>query len=168
MSGRRKGLVSWIMNNEWESEQSKFQIRHTEHEAVLKFHQVQDTYPAMLKNSTKQVNSADASASSASGPASPSAVETTPKPRKKLSFKEPEILNYLKLRKPFGKPKPPPLQLTRSTGSVDFNFDENPFEEENDDLEELEVKVTTMFRGIIPFMGWVYGVARTTIKTKVE
>lgn len=93
----------------------------------------------MLKNS-KQMNS-EAAVSSSSGPAGSSVVETTPKPRKKLSFKEPEIFNYLKLKKPFKKSKPPPLQLTRSVTSVDFTFDENPFEEENDDLEELEVKV---------------------------
>ena len=90
----------------------------------------------MLKNS-KQTNSEAA--------VSPSSVveTTTLKPRKKLSFKEPEIFNYLKLKKPFKKSKPSPLQLMRSTTSVDFIFDENPFEEENDDLEELEVKVYT-------------------------
>lgn len=93
----------------------------------------------MLKNS-KQTNS-ETAVSPSSGPASPSGVETTPKPRKKLSFKEPEIFNYLKLKKPFKKTKSPPIQLTHSTTSVDFSFDENPFEEENDDLEELEVKV---------------------------
>lgn len=96
----------------------------------------------MLKNSTKQANP-ESTVSPGSGPASPSGAETTPKPRKKLSFKEPEIFNYMKLRKPFGKAKPPPLQLTRSTPSVNFSFDENPFEEENDDLEELEVKAYT-------------------------
>lgn len=96
----------------------------------------------MLKNSTKQTNS-DAPVSPGSGPANPSGVvvETTPKPRKKLSFKEPEIFNYLKLKKPFRKMKLPPLRLTHSVSAVDFSFDENPFEEENDDLEELEVKV---------------------------
>lgn len=93
----------------------------------------------MLKNSTKQTNS-DAPVSPSSGPANPSGVET-PKPRKKLSFKEPEIFNYLKLKKPFRKMKLPSLQLTHSISAVDFSFDENPFEEENDDLEELEVKV---------------------------
>ncbi|XP_017762827.1 PREDICTED: capon-like protein [Eufriesea mexicana] len=101
----------------------------------------------MLKNSTKQTNS-DAAVLPSSGPTSPSGVETTPKPRKKLSFKEPEIFNYLKLKKPFGKSKPPPLQLTRSPGSVDFSFDENRFEEENDDLEELEVKVYRVVRTV--------------------
>ncbi|XP_076385383.1 uncharacterized protein LOC100882661 isoform X2 [Megachile rotundata] len=100
----------------------------------------------MLKNS-KQINSADASVSPASGPASP-CTDSTPKPRKKLSFKEPEILSYLKLRKPFGKPKPPPLQLARSTSSVDFSFDENPFEEENDDLEELESQAMRVVRTV--------------------
>ncbi|XP_043526400.1 capon-like protein isoform X3 [Frieseomelitta varia] len=95
----------------------------------------------MLKNS-KQTNSEAAVVSPSS------VVDTTPKPRKKLSFKEPEIFNYLKLKKPFKKSKPPPLQLTRSTTSVDFSFDENPFEEENDDLEELESQAMRVVRTV--------------------
>ncbi|XP_026672003.1 capon-like protein isoform X4 [Ceratina calcarata] len=99
----------------------------------------------MLKNSRQ----AGSEASPGSGPTNPSGVvETTPKPRKKLSFKEPEIFNYLKLKKPFGKskPSPPQPQLTRS--SVDFSFDENPFEEENDDLEELESQAMRVVRTV--------------------
>ncbi|KAK1124014.1 hypothetical protein K0M31_007043 [Melipona bicolor] len=95
---------------------------------------------AMLKNSKQTNYEATMSPSSA--------VETTPKPRKKLSFKEPEIFNYLKLKKPFKKSKPPPLQLTRSTTSVDFSFDENSFEEENDDLEELESQAMRVVRTV--------------------
>lgn len=103
----------------------------------------------MLKNSTKQTNS-DAPVSPGSGPANPSGVvvETTPKPRKKLSFKEPEIFNYLKLKKPFRKMKLPPLRLTHSVSAVDFSFDENPFEEENDDLEELESQAMRVVRTV--------------------
>lgn len=67
------------------------------------------------------------------GPSSPLGFET-PRPRKKLSFKEPEAFNYLKLRKPT-RPK-----LVLAQNSVDLSFDENPFEEENEDLDELEVK----------------------------
>lgn len=68
-------------------------------------------------------------------PGSPLGYETTPRPRKKLSFKEPETFNHLKLRKPLGRPK-----LMYAQSSIDSTFDENPFEEENDDLDELEVK----------------------------
>lgn len=114
----------------------------------------------MLKNSTTRQQqqqqqqgdggggNAEVPSSGNSGPGSPTTVDQ--KPRKKLSFKEPEILNYLRSKKPFAKPfakpkpkaksKPPPLQLLAQRGPNDFSFDENPFEEENDDLEELEVK----------------------------
>lgn len=71
------------------------------------------------------------------GPSSgsnPLGYETTPRPRKKLSFKEPETHNSLKSRKPV-----PRLKLLHTQSSVDLSFDENPFEEENDDLDELEV-----------------------------
>jgi len=69
------------------------------------------------------------------GPSSPLGFETTPRPRKKLSFKEPETLNCLKMRKPSTRPR-----LIHAPNSVDLSFDENPFEEENEDLDELEVK----------------------------
>lgn len=72
---------------------------------------------------------------SSPGPGSPLGFETTPRPRKKLSFKEPEIFNYLKMRKPSMRPK-----MLHAQNSVDLSFDENPFEEENEDLDELEVK----------------------------
>lgn len=65
----------------------------------------------------------------------PLGYETTPRPRKKLSFKEPETFSSLKMRKPV-----PRLKLIHTQNSVDLSFDENPFEEENDDLDELEVK----------------------------
>ncbi|XP_054013180.1 capon-like protein isoform X2 [Hylaeus anthracinus] len=100
----------------------------------------------MLKNSTKQA-STEVPSSTNPGRGSPSGAETTPKPRKKLSFKEPEILNYLRSKRPFGKSKPPPLQLTRSN-TIDFSFDENPFEEENDDLEELESQAMRVVRTV--------------------
>lgn len=114
----------------------------------------------MLKNSRQAGGGSDVSVSTNPGPGSPVALET-PKPRKKLSFKEPEILNYLRSKKPFSKPRPPPLQLARSAANVDFSFDENPFEEENDDLEELEVYVQAQAcirafgrqRGYRPFTG---------------
>jgi len=69
------------------------------------------------------------------GPSSPLGFETTPRPRKKLSFKEPETLNCLKMRKPSTRPR-----LIHAQNSIDLSFDENPFEEENEDLDELEVK----------------------------
>jgi len=69
------------------------------------------------------------------GPSSPLGFETTPRPRKKLSFKEPETLDCLKMRKPSTRPR-----LIHAPNSVDLSFDENPFEEENEDLDELEVK----------------------------
>ena len=70
-------------------------------------------------------------------PGSPNDSPSVPRPRKKLSFKEPEIFNYLRMRKPSFRSKnsiqtPPP----RTTVSLI----ENPFEEENGDLDELEVK----------------------------
>lgn len=98
---------------------------------------------AMLKNSFKSaMASTEFSMSTSSpGPASPLGFET-PRPRKKLSFKEPsrEIFNYLKMRKPSVRPK-----LLQTQNSVDLSFDENPFEEENEDLDELEVKDARLF-----------------------
>lgn len=76
------------------------------------------------------------------GPSTPLGYETTPRPRKKLSFKEPETFNSLKIRKPL-----PRLKLMHTQNSVDLSFDENPFEEENDDLDELEVKGTVVRAG---------------------
>lgn len=70
---------------------------------------------------------------SSGGSASPgSPGYETLRPRKKLSFKEPEIFGYcMKLRKPGFKPKPVP----------ELSVDEQPFEEENDDIDELEVQM---------------------------
>lgn len=91
----------------------------------------------MLKNSSK---SAMAS-TELPMPTSPSPLgfETTPRPRKKLSFKEPEIFNYFKMRKPSMRSK-----LLHSQNSFDLSFDENPFEEENENLDELEVKCSSV------------------------
>lgn len=90
----------------------------------------------MLKNSSKSaMASTELSMPASPGPSSPLGYETTPRPRKKLSFKEPETFNYLKIRKPLSRPK-----LSHTQNSIDLSFDENPFEEENDDLDELEVK----------------------------
>lgn len=90
----------------------------------------------MLRNSLRgtAMASSDPSMPASPGPSSPLGFET-PRPRKKLSFKEPEAFNCLKLRKPSVRPK-----LMLSQNSVDLSFDENPFEEENEDLDELEVK----------------------------
>lgn len=71
------------------------------------------------------------------GAGSPTGYEMTPRPRKKLSFKEPETYNnlHLKMRKSVR-----PKLMIHAQNSLDLSFDENPFEEENDDLDELEVK----------------------------
>lgn len=79
--------------------------------------------------------SSEPSTPASPGP-SPLGFETTPRPRKKLSFKEPETFNGLKMRKPSTRPR-----LIHAQNSVDLSFDENPFEEENEDLDELEVKI---------------------------
>lgn len=103
---------------------------------------------AMLKNSFKSaMASTELSMSTSSpGPGSPLGFETTPRPRKKLSFKEPEIFNYLKMRKPSMRPK-----MLHAQNSVDLSFDENPFEEENEDLDELEVKDARIFSSTFYF-----------------
>ncbi|XP_011269913.1 capon-like protein isoform X2 [Camponotus floridanus] len=102
---------------------------------------------AMLKNSFKSaMASTEFSMSTSSpSPASPLGFETTPRPRKKLSFKEPsrEIFNYLKMRKPSVRPK-----LLQAQNSVDLSFDENPFEEENEDLDELESQAMRVVRTV--------------------
>ncbi|XP_014486785.1 PREDICTED: capon-like protein isoform X2 [Dinoponera quadriceps] len=78
-----------------------------------------------------------------SGSGNPLGYETTPRPRKKLSFKEPETFNSLKLRKPV-----PRLKLIHTQNSVNLSFDENPFEEENDDLDELESQAMRVVRTV--------------------
>jgi len=92
----------------------------------------------MLKNSLRgtAMASSEPSTPASPGPSSPLGFETTPRPRKKLSFKEkPETFNFFKLRKPSIRPR-----LIHAQNSIDLSFDENPFEEENEDLDELEVK----------------------------
>lgn len=44
------------------------------------------------------------------------------------------------MRKPSVRPK-----LLQAQNSVDLSFDENPFEEENEDLDELEVNDARIF-----------------------
>lgn len=85
--------------------------------------------------------SSEPSTPASPGPSSPLSFETTPRPRKKLSFKEPETFNGLKMRKPSTRPR-----LIHAQNSVDLSFDENPFEEENEDLDELEVKISVQLR----------------------
>lgn len=104
----------------------------------------------MLKNWTKlTIANVNTNSTTLANPISGSTVsssvstasecESSIKPRKKLSFKEPDtIFNHLKLRKPFVRAKTTSIQPVRSA-SIDINLDENPFEEENDELEELEV-----------------------------
>lgn len=81
--------------------------------------------------STGEISLSGSPNNSSGSPGSPgSPYCETMRPRKKLSFKEPEIFGYcMKLRKPGYKPKPIP----------EFSLDENPLEEENFEFEELEV-----------------------------
>nr|KAF7431988.1 hypothetical protein H0235_004912 [Vespula pensylvanica] len=98
-------------------------------------------------NSTTLANSISGSTIS-SNLAAAAECENSLKPRKKLSFKEPEtIFNHLKLRRPFVRAKTTSLQPVRSA-SIDINLDENPFEEENDELEELESQAMRVVRTV--------------------
>ncbi|EFN86032.1 capon-like protein isoform X2 [Harpegnathos saltator] len=101
----------------------------------------------MLKNSSKSaMASTELPVPVSPGPSpsgNPLGYETTPRPRKKLSFKEPEIFNSLKMRKSL-----PRLKLMHTQNSVDLSFDENPFEEENDDLDELESQAMRVVRTV--------------------
>ncbi|KMQ94781.1 carboxyl-terminal pdz ligand of neuronal nitric oxide synthase protein [Lasius niger] len=97
----------------------------------------------MLKNSFKSAVASTEFSMSTSSPGSPLGFETTPRPRKKLSFKEPEIFNYLKMRKPSTRHK-----LLHAQNSIDLSFDENPFEEENEDLDELESQAMRVVRTV--------------------
>lgn len=65
--------------------------------------------------------------------------QAAPRPRKKLSFKEPEIFNYLRMRKPSFRSKP---AVATPSPRTTVSFVENPLEEENGELDELEVKIT--------------------------
>ncbi|KYQ52089.1 Dystrophin-like protein 1 [Trachymyrmex zeteki] len=100
---------------------------------------------AMLKNSLRgtAMASSEPSTPASPGPSSPLGFETTPRPRKKLSFKEPETFNFFKLRKPSTRPR-----LIHAQNSIDLSFDENPFEEENEDLDELESQAMRVVRTV--------------------
>lgn len=88
------------------------------------------SFGEMLRSLTKQGSTTSDEVASPSSSAE--AVEgTSTRPRKKLSFKEPEFLGRIRMNKS-------KRQLTRNQS---FSFDENPFEEENSDLEELEVQL---------------------------
>ncbi|XP_018374491.1 PREDICTED: capon-like protein isoform X2 [Trachymyrmex cornetzi] len=100
----------------------------------------------MLKNSLRgtAMASSEPSTPASPGPSSPLGFETTPRPRKKLSFKEkPETFNFFKLRKPSTRPR-----LIHAQNSIDLSFDENPFEEENEDLDELESQAMRVVRTV--------------------
>ncbi|XP_018057851.1 PREDICTED: dystrophin-like protein 1 isoform X2 [Atta colombica] len=100
----------------------------------------------MLKNSLRgtAMASSEPSTPASPGPSSPLGFETTPRPRKKLSFKEkPETFNFFKLRKPSIRPR-----LIHAQNSIDLSFDENPFEEENEDLDELESQAMRVVRTV--------------------
>lgn len=60
------------------------------------------------------------------------------KPRKKLSFKEPEIFSYLKLKRPFARAAKPALAAAAT--QPDVTLDEKLVEESCcEDIDELEV-----------------------------
>lgn len=104
----------------------------------------------MLKNSLRSTAMASSEPSTPASPglrASPLGFETTPRPRKKLSFKEPETFNGLKMRKPSTRSR-----LLHTQNSIDLSFDENPFEEENEDLDELEVKISIRVTRVLYFI----------------
>ncbi|KAL6263488.1 hypothetical protein P5V15_006279 [Pogonomyrmex californicus] len=96
----------------------------------------------MLKR-TVAMASSEPSTPASPGPVGPLSFETTPRPRKKLSFKEPEAFNSLKIRKPSTRPR-----LIHAQNSIDLSFDENPFEEENEDLDELESQAMRVVRTV--------------------
>ncbi|XP_012279542.1 capon-like protein isoform X2 [Orussus abietinus] len=92
------------------------------------------------QNSTELPSPGTPGGSSSPGSPGPEVV----KPRKKLSFKEPEFFG--KLKRPFSRNKPP-LAHSLST-PADLSFDENPLEEENVDLEELESQAMRVVRTV--------------------
>ncbi|XP_011337833.1 capon-like protein isoform X3 [Ooceraea biroi] len=98
----------------------------------------------MLKHSLRSMMaSTELPTPGSPGPSPGSPFEMTPRPRKKLSFKEPETLNHMKSRKSLIRPK-----LILAQNSVDLSFDENPFEEENEDLDELESQAMRVVRTV--------------------
>ena len=73
---------------------------------------------------------------------SPVDAEGAVRPRKKLSFKEPEFFGYLKLKKPLPKNKQPPLMEHCVTPSVESNLIESLLNEDDEAFKaELEVKL---------------------------
>ncbi|XP_012525968.1 capon-like protein isoform X2 [Monomorium pharaonis] len=96
----------------------------------------------MLRNSLRGTAMSEPTTPASPGPSSPLGFET-PRPRKKLSFKEPEAFNCLKLRKPSTRSR-----LLLAQNSVDHSFDENPFEEENENLDELESQAMRVVRTV--------------------
>lgn len=81
-----------------------------------------------------------ANGSGNSSPGSPVDVEGTVRPRKKLSFKEPEFFGYLKLKKPLPKNKQPPLMEYCLTPATESNLNDSLFEEDDKAFKaELEV-----------------------------
>ncbi|XP_015604335.1 dystrophin-like protein 1 isoform X4 [Cephus cinctus] len=106
----------------------------------------------MLQNSTKQAGApgdlpSPGSVSSGGSPSPGSPGYESARPRKKLSFKEPEIFGYyMKMKKPSSSLKSSLQQSVSSTSG--FTFDENPFEEENVDLDELESQAMRVVRTV--------------------
>lgn len=86
-----------------------------------------------------------ATGSGNSSPGSPVDVEGPARPRKKLSFKEPEFFGYLKLKKPFSKNKPQPL-IEHVPSTPEENLTDNLFDEDDETFKaELEVKFIFFF-----------------------
>lgn len=86
---------------------------------------------------------ADVSGSGNSSPGSPVDVDGPTRPRKKLSFKEPEFFGYLKLKKPFTKNKPPQPLIEHVPSISEGNLTDNLFDEDDETFKaELEVKFT--------------------------
>ena len=82
-----------------------------------------------------------ANGSGNSSPGSPVDVEVAVRPRKKLSFKEPEFFGYLRLRKPLQKSKQPPLIEHCVTPATESNLNDSLFDEDDEAFKaELEVK----------------------------
>uniref|UniRef100_A0A0C9QDM8 CG42673 protein n=1 Tax=Fopius arisanus TaxID=64838 RepID=A0A0C9QDM8_9HYME len=71
------------------------------------------------------------------------------RPRKKLSFKEPEFFGYLRMKKPSFRAKPPVLNPPPATHQqTRVSLDELPFEEEDEDFEELQSQAMRVVRTV--------------------
>lgn len=103
----------------------------------------------MLKSAGKIAIATDLSSSSGCGGGNSSGSPVTPgtpepstpggtKPRKKLSFKEPEFFGYLKIRKPSFRTKSSNVTTSREN-ITHVPLNEDTFKEEDEDYEELEV-----------------------------